>query len=307
VSEGNPNQTAEQSSGQPSNPEAATWTVRRVLDWTIEHLKSHGCESARLDAEILLAHARKCQRIQLYTDYNNPMSDQERASMRPLVIRRAKSEPVAYLVGFREFFSLEFDVESGVLIPRPDTETLVVQLLELAKEHTRARVLELCTGSACIAVATAVNCKQATVKTVEIDDKACEIATRNIVKHKVAERVTLVQGDLFEPLSVDEKFGIIATNPPYVTTKEIETLQPDVRMHEPHLALDGGTDGLDIVRRIISRASEFLLSGGAILIEISPEQAATVIDLFSEQKVFQPAQIANDLGGLSRVVWTRKK
>jgi release factor glutamine methyltransferase len=311
VSEGIPDQSAASqfTVEEPVEASAApgVWTVRRILDWTIGHFKTHGCDSPRLDAEILLAHARGCQRIQLYTDYNTPLTDTERARMRELVVRRATLEPVAYLVGFREFFSLDFEVESGVLIPRPDTETLVVQLLELAKEYPQPRILELCTGTACIAVAAAVNCKAASVKTIEIDDKALSVAARNIAKHKVEDRVELVQGDLFEPLATGEQFDIIASNPPYVTTSEIATLQPDVRLHEPHLALDGGPDGLDLVRKIIAQAGQYLVSGGGLLIEISSEQAEQVVELLAQQTDFQPAEIAHDLGGLSRVVWARKK
>lgn len=310
MSEGTPEQGSVGEASQTEEAAAEEWTVRRVLEWTIEHLKTHGCENARLDAEILLSHARGCQRIQLYTDYNCPLKPEERAIMRELVVRRATLEPVAYLVGFREFFSLDFEVKSGVLIPRPDTETLVLQLLELAKEHSatsKVRILELCTGSACIAVATAVNCKQATVKTIEIDLHVVAVANRNVAKHSVEDRVTVVQGDLFEPLAPGEKFEIIATNPPYVTSGELTTLQPDVRLHEPHLALDGGVDGLDLVRKIVARANQFLVSTGAILIEISSEQAQTVVDLFADTGCFEPAEIARDLGGLSRVVWARKK
>lgn len=308
MSEGTPIQAAADQAPDAATTRVAAdvWTVRRVLEWTIEHLKSHGCETPRLEAEILLAHARGCQRIQLYIDYNSPLSPEHRAVMRELVKRRANREPVAYLVGFREFFSLDFEVDSGVLIPRPDTETLVVQLLEIAKVLPSPRILELCTGSACIAVATAVNCKQALIKAIEIDERAVKVAARNIAKHGVEGRVALLQGDLFSPLAADERFEIIAANPPYVTSGEIPLLDPDVRLHEPHVALDGGTDGLDIARRIIAEASQHLVSGGAIVLEIASEQANVVVDLFAQQGDFKPAQIVRDLVGLSRVVWTRK-
>lgn len=291
-------------------PAAATatnesWTVRRVLEWTIAHLKKSGSETPRLDAEILLAHARGCQRIQLYVQYDVELEPEQRLQMRDLVKRRAAHEPVAYLVGHREFFSLDFEVQRGVLIPRPDTETLVVQLLELAKTFESPRVLELCTGSACIAVATAKNLAKANVTTVEIDPAVCEVARRNIAKHGVGERVELVQGDLFGPIG-QRQFEIIASNPPYISDADMLTLEPTVRLHEPELALRAGADGLDIIRRIVAEAATHLVAGGAVLLEISPEQAASVIELFAAAGSFEPARIAKDLAGRSRVVWTRK-
>ncbi|MBI1312931.1 peptide chain release factor N(5)-glutamine methyltransferase [bacterium] len=296
---------SEGTANQSSEPEV--WTVKRVLDWTIGHLRKHGCESARLDAEILLAHSRCCQRIQLYTQYDAPLTPEERSKMRDLVKRRAGHEPVAYLVGFREFFGLDFEVEPGVLIPRPDTETLVVRALELAREIAAPRILDLCTGSGCVAAAIAENCRNAVVTAVELDDQAFAIASRNLAKHELADRVTLLQGDLFEPLPDGELFDLIVSNPPYVTTAELDTLPPDVRLHEPHRALDGGVDGLDIVRRIIAEGHSRLKSGGALLLEIGSEQAATVEELFAQAGAFEPAIVEKDLAGHCRVVWARKR
>lgn len=293
--------TAHQSS------ETEVWTVKRVLDWTIEYLRKYECETARLDAEILLAFSRGCQRIQLYTEYDAPLTPEERSKMRDLVKRRAGHEPVAYLVGFREFFGLDFEVEPGVLIPRPDTETLVVKAIELARELESPRVLDLCTGSSCVAAAIAENCAGAAVTAVEIDDLAYAVAARNLAKHALTDRVTLLQGDLFEPVPVEGHFDLIVSNPPYVTTAEMDTLPPDVRLHEPHRALDGGTDGLDIVRRIISAGHSRLNSGGAMLLEISSSQAAAVAELFAQTGVFESATIEKDLAGQSRVVWAKKR
>jgi release factor glutamine methyltransferase len=304
---------SESTSGQAEQPQATQqqdWTIRMVLDWTMEHLKQHGSESPRLDAEILLAHARGCQRIQLYTNYDTPLEPDERAAMRELVKRRAMLEPVAYLVGFREFFGLEFEVGAGVFIPRPDTETLVVTLLEAAKEMESPqtlRVLDVCTGSGCIPVSIAANCPRANVTAIELDENVAEVARNNAEKNDVADRVEILQGDLFTPLSADAQFEFIASNPPYVTDEEMDELQPDVRFHEPHLALRGGKDGLDIVRRLLVEAPSRLASGGAMLMEIAGEQAETVRQLYAETGEFEPAEIAKDLGGRSRVVWAKKK
>lgn len=282
------------------------WTVKKVLDWTVGHLKQHGSESARLDAEILLAHARGCRRIQLYTEFDAPLSPEERTRMRDLVKRRAKLEPVAYLVGFREFFGLNFEVEPGILIPRPDTESLVVTALEIASELPSANILDVCTGTGCVPIAIAANCSSAVLTAIELDEAVCQVAQRNIEKHKMQERVTLLQGDLFEPLTEDTRFDIITANPPYVTDEEMATLQADVR-HEPQLALRGGPDGLNLVRKLIAGAGSWLVPGGALLLEIGEKQSEAVIELFNSAGNFETAQIVKDLGGHSRVVWARTR
>lgn len=283
------------------------WTVKKVLDWTISHLKQHGSESPRLDAEILLAHSRGCPRIQLYTQYDAPLTPEERATMRGLVRRRATLEPVAYLVGYREFFGIEFDVEPGVLIPRPDTESLVVMALEILKEIPSASVLDVCTGTGCIPISVAENCKDASLTAIEVDDCAFQIAQRNIEKFELTNRISLLQGDLFSPLSSDASFDVITANPPYVTNEEMDTLQPDIRLHEPQLALRGGQDGLDIVKRLIAESPSWLTDGGALLLEIGEKQSAAVTQLFTDSDKYEAAQIVKDLGGHSRVVWARKK
>ena len=297
-------------SGEGTSESANTpevWTVKEVLDWTIGHLKQHGCESARLDAEILLAHSRNCRRIQLYTEYDAPLTPEERATMRDLVRRRAAHEPVAYLVGFREFFGVEFDVEPGVLIPRPDTETLVMTALEVAKDLPSPRLLDVCTGTACVPVAIAENCAAAVLTAIELGDQAHQIARRNIDKHGLTDRITLLQGDLFSPLASDASFDIITANPPYVTNEEMNTLPPDIRLHEPELALRGGADGLDIVRRLIPEAAARLTDAGTLLLEIGSQQGDDVCRLFATTNQYEPAQVVRDLGGCTRVVWAKKK
>lgn len=288
-----------------STPEV--WTVKKVLDWTIGHLKQHGSESPRLDAEILLAHARSCPRIQLYTQYDAPLTPEERATMRDLVRRRAAHEPVAYLVGFREFFGLDFDVAPGVLIPRPDTESLVMTALEVANECTAPRILDVCTGTACIPIAIAASCPSAVCTAIEIDERARSIGRRNIEKHKLTDRITLLSGDLFSSLDSGIAFDVITSNPPYVTDAEMNTLQPDIRLHEPELALRGGVDGLDIVKRLITDAASWLTEGGTLLLETGSQQGETVCQLIAATGHYEPAQIVKDPGGRSRVVRARKK
>ncbi|MEX0725532.1 MAG: peptide chain release factor N(5)-glutamine methyltransferase [Planctomycetaceae bacterium] len=278
------------------------WTVRRILDWTIPHLKKHGSDTPRLDAEILLAHARKCPRIKLYTEYDSVLTDAQRQLMRELVRRRSKAEPVAYLVGHREFFGLNFTVTADVLIPRPDTETLVLQILNHAKAWPQPRILDLGTGTGCIAVSAAHHLKNAVVTATDVSPKALAVAQKNAELNKVGDRIPFHQGDLFAAIGADTKFEIIASNPPYVTTNELAALDPGVRLHEPHLALDGGDDGLNIVRRIVAEAPHHLASNGLLLIEIAHEQAAAVEQLLTSQGSFVDVDSVPDTTGRPRVV-----
>jgi release factor glutamine methyltransferase len=281
------------------------WTVRRVLDWTTTHLKQHGSETPRLDAEILLAHARGCRRIELYTRFDEPLSDDERTVMRDLTKRRARSEPVAYLVGHREFFSLDFRVTPDVLIPRPDTETLVVELLDAARAIEAPRILDLGTGSGCIAVAAAINCPSSRIAATDLSEKALAIARQNAEAHGMSDRIRFLQGDLFAPLSEVEQFDVIASNAPYIADSERDTLQNDVRSYEPHAALFAGPVGTEILFRIIDEAASHLGPGGWLILEISPEQAAPVRQRI-ESKGYQDVRVVKDAAGLLRVVRARK-
>ena len=287
-------------------PGADEWTVRRILDWTTEHLKSRGSESARLDAEILLAHARGCRRIELYTRYDERLSDAQRATMRDLVKRRANAEPVAYLVGYKEFYSLSFQVTPDVLIPRPETETLVLEAVELAKSRPEAALalLDLCTGSGCVAVAAAKNCERFAVTATDLSEPALAVARRNAQRLGVAERIDFRQGDLFAAVPEEATFDLILSNPPYVAEDEFPTLLPDVRLHEPATALLAGPDGMDFLRRIADAAAGRLNSGGHLLVELDPDQAEPVADLLRPN--FASVRIVKDLAGKPRVVHAAK-
>ncbi len=289
-------------------PPTEEWTVRRVLEWTIGHLKKHGSDTARLDAEVLLAFARGCSRIQLYTAYDEILPDAARQKMRDLVKRRVNAEPVAYLVGTKEFYSLAFEVNRDVLIPRPDTELLVMEALRLVKEIPAPAILELGVGSGCISTAIAVNSKTARMVGVELSPLTMAVAQRNLERHKVADCVELRCGDLFGPLKQGELFDVLVSNPPYIPTAEIETLAPPVKNHEPHRALDGGADGLDIIRRIAAKAPAFVKPGGWVLIEFSPEQADAVLALFQlPGTAFEQAAIVSDLAPLPRMLRARRR
>ncbi len=312
-----------QDSSTPNAQES--WTVRRVLEWTTSHLKKHGSDTPRLDAEILLAHAKGCQRIQLYTAYDEPLTDTVRATMRDLVQRRAQSEPVAYLVGHREFFSLDFLVTRDVLIPRPDTETLVVAILDTIKslaaeratngaDTTPLRVIELCTGSGCVAIAIAKHCQTAKLDVhlvaTDISPAALAIARSNASKHNVEDRIEFLQGDLFGALEDDTSpagaaFDIIASNPPYIPTAEIDGLDPEVAKHEPRLALDGGPTGYEVFDRIIAQAPEFASVGALLLLEMSPEQSEPLQQRLRTSTHYSQNAVRKDLAGRARVIIAR--
>jgi release factor glutamine methyltransferase len=301
----------------PTPAPANEWTVRKVLEWTTGHLKKHGSDTPRLDAEILLAHARGCQRIQLYTAYDQPLPDAVRSTMRELVQRRAQAEPVAYLVGHREFFSLDFRVTRDVLIPRPDTETLVVEIIDGIKHLSAARsetvesaspirLLDLCTGSGCVAVTIARHCQTAKLNVqivaTDISPAALAIARENAAKHGVEAQIEFLQGDLFAALPADSRFEIIASNPPYIPTAEIDTLDAEVAKHEPRLALDGGPTGFDVIDRLIAAAPQHAQPNALFLMELSPEQADSAGQRFNATGQYSEILVRKDLAGRPRIL-----
>jgi release factor glutamine methyltransferase len=307
-------------------PTSDKWTVGRLLTWTTEFLKGKGADSPRLDAEVLLAHAGGCKRIELYTAFEEEPTDAVRTAFRELVGSRAKGTPVAYLVGRREFFSLDFEVTPDVLIPRPETESLVVRAIDLAKRNFSEpspqssnnvaskstgrgmiTVADVGTGSGIIAVTVAKRVKNAHLTAIDISAAALEVAKRNAEKHGVAERIEFVESDLFAKVPAEAKFDLVLSNPPYVATEEMATLQGDVRDHEPHLALDGGKHGTEVIERLIPQAAERLNPGGWLLIEVGAENAGRVEDLVRASELFELAETIKDIANLPRVVQAKKK
>lgn len=288
-----------------------SWTVLRLLTWTTDYLKSNGSESPRLDAEVLLAHARGCERIMLYTAFDQVVDDETRAKFRDLVKRRATGEPVAYLVGRREFYSLNFRVTSAVLIPRPETEFLVVAVLDAVKEiggqNSELLIADVGTGSGAIAITVAKH--EPTVKLVAIDisPPALAIAKENATTHGVADRIEFIEGDLLASLPAEPRFAVIASNPPYIGEGEINTLAKSVINHEPRHALISGPTGTEIIERLIPQAAERLLPSGALILEVSPIIANRVVEFFAADGRFEPATITRDLAGLARVITAHRK
>lgn len=254
-----------------STPEEP-WTIKRLLEWTTKYLADKSCEFPRLDAEVLLAHVMKCKRIQVYTRFDEIATDDMRAQFRDLIRQRVEGCPVAYLVGRKDFFSLELEVNRDVLIPRPDSETVVNECLRLAKEMTAAALLDIGTGSGNLAVALAKQHKTASVTAIDLSPAALAVAQRNAAKHGVAERIRFLEGNVFSPLAIEERFDFIVSNPPYIPHGDLAKLEIGVRDYEPHLALDGGPTGFAVFDRIIFEAPTHLKPGGYLLIEIGAPQ-----------------------------------
>lgn len=283
-----------------------TWTIGRLLTWTTEYLKKHGSSSPRLDGEILLAHARGCQRIDLYTAFGEEPGDEVKAAFREMVRRRAEGTPVAYLVGFKEFYSLPFEVNPDVLIPRPETEHLVMQAIDRAKEfrnlHPDAplQIADVGTGSGAIAIALAKHLPQAQLTAIDLSPRALEVAKRNVAKHAVEDRVTLLSADLLESLPAEGQFALIVSNPPYVSEAEFAELDISVREHEPREALVAGPKGIETIVRLLEQAPSRLSADGSLMFELSPMLAQGIQDYLDE--TWQAPEVIKDLAGQERVV-----
>ena len=290
--------------------QAETWTIGRLLTWTTDYLKQHGSGSARLDAEVLLANAAGCQRIELYTRFEEPADDDLRTRFRDLVRRRSEGIPVAYLVGRREFYSLPFRVTPDVLIPRPETEFLVIALLDRVRERAAAgplRVADVGTGSGIIAICTAKYAPQAAVTAIDSSPAALEVARGNAADLGVADRIELVQSDLFAALPAAVRFEFVASNPPYVSDSEYAALERDVKNFEPRQALVAGPGGTSVIERLIPQAADRLESGGSLLLEISPMLENAVRQLIAADGRFELDPTIKDLAGHARVIAARRR
>lgn len=282
------------------------WTVRTLLHWTTEFLGKKGIEAPSLEARLLLAHVLDCKPIDVLVRSFDEPTDDERTRYRELIRRRVEGWPVAYLVGSKDFFLLRFEVTPAVLIPRPDTETLVQVALEILKPQPGAKVLDLGTGSGCIAISLAHQCPGIAVEATDVSPDALDVARRNAIRHGVQGRVRFHQGDLFAAVP-EGGFDLIASNPPYIAPSEIALLAADVRDHEPRLALDGGPDGLAFYRRIAAEAGNFSKSGGTLLLEIGYTQNDGVRAIFADRPEWTLGETVKDLDGRWRVIVARRR
>ena len=278
------------------------WTVLKLLRWTADYFAGRGIDSPRLDAELLLAETLGLDRVGLYLNFERPLQAEELAAYREKVRRRAGREPLAYVLGRTEFWSLPFKVTSAVLVPRPDTELLVEEALKRLPAAT-ARLLDVGTGSGALAIALAHERPGCTVTAIDVSPAALAVATENARANGVAERVAFIEADLAAlPAG---PFDLVVANPPYIPTGDLPALMPEVRDFEPQLALDGGGDGLDACRALARQAGTVLAPGGWLLVEIGIGQAEAVRGLLTAAGLTD-IFTARDLSGIERVVGGNK-
>ncbi len=297
-----PNNTDATTVGQPTR-----WSIKQLLDWTTDFFKQHGTDQPRLAAEILLAESIGCGRIDLYTRFDDEPTQVQKAAFRDWVRRHGEGEPVAYLVGHREFFSLKFIVNSHVLIPRPETEHLVTETLDrlgqIEKPAKEIWIADVGTGCGNIAIAIAKNAPEVNLVAIDRSEEALRVARENARLHELDQRIQMVCSDLFDEVRQPDKFDFIVSNPPYIGLDEKGSLDKSVVGYEPHDALfSGGPSGFETVQQLVSQSESRLVDGGFLIIEISPMIAHPVAKIFQDARSFGEHQVIKDLAGLERVV-----
>lgn len=275
------------------------WTIGRLLQWTEQYFSEKGVDTPRLDGEVLLSHVIQQDRIYLYTHYDKPMVQEELDAYRALVIKRTQGYSTAAITGEKEFMGLSFIVNDKVLIPRPDTETLIEGLLERIGKDDAVRILDVCCGPSTIISSLLHYLPHATGVGVDISEDALMVAEKNQVRFHLEERLTLQLSDMFQQVP-EQLFDYIVSNPPYITSADMKTLAIEV-LHEPRIALYGGEDGLDFYRILAEQSGHYLRDGGVLAMEVGIHQAEPVQALLSEAG-FSRMETWRDLGGIERVV-----
>ena len=287
------------------------WTILRLLNWTIQYFDKNGIENPRLNAEVLLAHCLNTNRIGLYLNYDKPLKKSELKKYRGLIRRRIKREPLQYITGVQEFWSLRLKVTKGVLIPRPETEILIEEALRIIPQielpEKTIKILDLATGTGAIAIALAKELKEVSIIATDISDIAINLAKENAKLHGVEKHITFLMGDMFHP--IHEKggfFDLIVSNPPYIPRGDIQDLQPEVRCFEPKIAFNGDTDGLGFYRRILPQVDWYLMNDGWLILEVGKGQAHKVAKLIEDCEKFHLKSIVKDFSKIERVVTAQK-
>jgi release factor glutamine methyltransferase len=287
------------------------WTILDLIRWTDERFQQEGLSPARLDAEVLLAASLGMSRIGLYTHFDQPLRKDELTGFKNLIQRRLHHEPVAYILGKREFWSLSFQVTRDVLIPRPETELLVEEALNLLGQSRPAtcpyRILEIGTGCGAVIVALAHELPAAQLVATDVSEKALRVAIQNASENGVRDRIDFLQGDLFAPLRRKPAFDLILTNPPYIPQDQVPVLPPEVRDFEPRIALDGGKDGVEFYRRALPEVDDYLYPGGWFLTEMGDGQDRLIREIAEENQSLGAFDFTKDLSGKNRVFKAQNK
>lgn len=290
-----------------------SWTIKGLLEVTSNYLRGKGIDNPRLSAEVLLAFQLKVDRVKLYLNFDQPLYEREIATYRELIKRRLTREPIQYITGIQEFWSLDFEVGPQVLIPRPETELLVEQVLSLRDEERftkskNLRILDLGTGCGVLAVTLAREFERASVWASDVSAEALAIAKINAKKHGVEERIQFMLSDIRQRL-IDSSlvFDVIVSNPPYIASDHISSLAPEVRDHEPRSALDGGELGMHFIKEIIKDAPRYLDAGGWLLLEMDPEQTEIAMEIMDRNDDYVEKHRIKDYGGHYRVVMAQKR
>ncbi len=302
--------------GSESDPAPADrpWTTRRLLTWMTGHFTERAVDSPRVVAEVLLSHVIGCERMRLYMEVDRPASPLELQTLRDLVKRAGRHEPAQYLVGEWHFFGRTFEVDRSTLIPRPCTETLIEAVLSWHRtagvSGSEPLMADIGTGTGCIAVTLAAQIRDAHLLATDSVVEALELAQRNATRHQVEDRITFKRGSGLEPLEAGppgRRFAAICSNPPYISDREWDELEPNVREYEPATALRGGPDGLDIVRPLIAGAGRLLKPGGLLAIEIGHHQKEASLALVNETTDLEHGEVLKDMEGFWRVLLARRR
>jgi release factor glutamine methyltransferase len=286
------------------------WTIATLLNWATSYFDSNKIDSPRMTAEILLAHALNTERIDLYLQHDKPLLKEELSKFKGLIKRRILREPVAYITGSKEFWSLDLTITKDVLIPRPDTEFLVeaaLPLLPRQKTGPKMHVLELGTGSGAVVIALAKERPGHLFFASDISAPAADLAKKNADAHQLQHAISFFCGSWFNAVKQQPLFDIILSNPPYIPSRDIEKLDPEISQFEPLVALDGDTDGLTAIKTIIETAGPCLKQGGYLLLEMGYDQMNQVNDLFHQCGSFKDAQFIKDYTGHYRVARLKKR
>jgi len=289
----------------PTQTGAPSWTIQRLLTWTTDFLHQRGVDDPRLSCELLLAHATGYKRIELYTRFDEVLCDDVLATYRQSVKRAANHEPIAYLVGEKEFFSLALAVTTDVLIPRSETETLVEVALDFLAKTRRedARILDLGTGSGCVVIAILTQLAEATAVATDISPQALAVARSNAERHGVADRLTLLQTNCFTDVDPGDGFDCIVSNPPYIALDEMQEVAENVRKYEPHIALTDEGDGLSFYRALAEGGATLLRDGGIVAVEVADARSGPVRGIFEAVGLWENAATLKDrVVGLERVL-----